>query len=68
MGQLDFVIHAIAFAPKEDLHGRVVDCSWEGFAHAMQVSCWSFIRMAKLAEPLMTDGGVMVTMCYYGAD
>ncbi len=67
-GRLDFVIHAIAFAPKEDLHGRVVDCSWEGFAQAMQVSCWSFIRMAKLAEPLMTDGGVMVTMSYYGAD
>ena len=67
-GRLDFVIHAIAFAPKEDLHGRVVDCSWEGFAQAMQVSCWSFIRMVKLAEPLMTGGGVLVTMSYYGAD
>ena len=67
-GRLDFVIHAIAFAPKDDLHGRVVDCSWEGFAQAMQVSCWSFIRMVKLAEPLMTEGGVLVTMSYYGAD
>jgi enoyl-[acyl-carrier protein] reductase I len=67
-GRLDFVIHAIAFAPKEDLHGRVVDCSWEGFSQATQVSCWSFIRMAKLAEPLMTDGGVLITMSYYGAD
>ncbi len=67
-GRLDFVIHAIAFAPKEDLHGRVVDCSSEGFAQAMQVSCWSFIRMVKLAEPLMTDGGVLITMSYYGAD
>jgi enoyl-[acyl-carrier protein] reductase I len=66
-GRLDFVIHAIAFAPKEDLHGRVVDCSWEGFAEAMQVSCWSFIRMVKLAEPLMRDGGVLCTMSYYGA-
>jgi enoyl-[acyl-carrier protein] reductase I len=67
-GKLDFLIHAIAFAPKEDLHGRVVDCSWEGFAMAMHVSCWSFIRMIKLAEPLMKDGGVAVTLSYYGAD
>jgi enoyl-[acyl-carrier protein] reductase I len=67
-GRLDFVIHSIAFAPREDLHGRVVDCSAEGFAQAMQVSCWSFLRMAKLAEPLMTAGGVLVTMSYYGAD
>ena len=67
-GRLDFVIHAIAFAPKDDLQGRVVDCSWEGFAQAMHVSCWSFIRMVKLAEPLMADGGVLCTMSYYGAD
>jgi enoyl-[acyl-carrier protein] reductase I len=67
-GRLDFVIHSIAFAPREDLHGRVVDCSAEGFAQAMRVSCWSFLRMAKLAEPLMTEGGVLVTMSYYGAD
>ena len=67
-GRLDFVIHSIAFAPRADLHGRVVDCSAEGFAQAMQVSCWSFLRMAKLAEPLMTQGGALVTMSYYGAD
>lgn len=67
-GQLDFVIHSIAFAPREDLHGRVVDCSADGFTQAMRVSCWSFLRMAKLAEPLMTQGGVLVTMSYYGAD
>ncbi len=67
-GRLDFVIHSIAFAPRDDLHGRVVDCSAEGFAQAMRVSCWSFLRMAKLAEPLMTEGGVLVTMSYYGAD
>jgi len=67
-GRLDFLIHSIAFAPRADLHGRVVDCSAEGFSQAMHVSCWSFLRMAKLAEPLMTDGGVLVTMSYYGAD
>ena len=49
-GGLDFLLHSIAFAPKEDLHGRVVDCSAEGFAVAMDVSCHSFIRMAKLAD------------------
>ena len=56
-GRLDFVIHSIAFAPREDLHGRVVDCSRDGFTQAMQVSCCSFIDMARLAEPLMTNGG-----------
>ena len=55
-GRLDFLLHSIAFAPKEDLHGRVVDCSQAGFALAMDVSCHSFIRMAKLAEPLMAAG------------
>jgi len=67
-GKLDFLIHSIAFAPRADLHGRVIDCSAEGFAQAMRVSCWSFLRMAKLAEPLMAPGGVLVTMSYYGAD
>ena len=52
---------------EEDLHGRVVDCSRTGFLTAMDVSCWSFIRMAHLAEPLMQDGGVMFTMTYYGS-
>lgn len=66
-GRLDFLLHAIAFAPKEDLHGRVVDCSREGFLLAMEVSCWSFMRMAKFAEPLMTDGGALFTMTYYGS-
>jgi len=67
-GRLDFIIHSIAFAPRDDLHGRVIDCSPEGFAQAMHVSCWSFLRMARLAEPLMSSGGVLVTMSYYGAD
>lgn len=67
-GGLDFVLHAIAFAPAEDLHGRVVDCSAEGFGMAMDVSCHSFLRMARLAEPLMTDGGCLLTVTFYGSE
>lgn len=67
-GKLDFLIHSIAFAPLQDLHGRVVDCSLDGFKLAMDVSCHSFIRMAKLAEPLMKDGGCLLNMSYHGAD
>ena len=67
-GKLDIVLHAIAFAPKEDLHGRVVDSSCSGFLEAMNVSCHSFIRMARLAEPLMPEGGSLFTMSYYGAE
>ena len=67
-GRLDFVIHSIAFAPRDDLHGRVIDCSLQGFQQAMQISCYSFIEMARLAEPLMTEGGAILTMSYYGAD
>lgn len=67
-GRLDFALHAIAFAPKEDLHGRLTDCSRDGFLQAMDVSCHSFIRMARLAEPLMRDGGALFTMSYYGAE
>jgi enoyl-[acyl-carrier protein] reductase I len=66
-GRLDFVLHSIAFAPMEDLHGRVTDCSLEGFQIAMDVSCHSFIRMARLAEPLMTKGGSLTTMTYIGS-
>ena len=66
-GRLDFVLHSIAFAPKEDLHGRVTDCSKEGFLQAMDVSCWSFLRMAHLAEPLMDRGGALFCMSYYGS-
>jgi len=66
-GRLDIVLHSIAFAPKGDLQGRVVDCSKEGFLLAMELSCWSFIGMAKLAEPLMKDGGTLFTMTYYGS-
>ncbi len=66
-GRLDFVLHSIAFAPKDDLQGRVVDCSKAGFLLAMEISCWSFVRMAKLAEPLMTNGGALFCMTYYGS-
>lgn len=67
-GRLDFVLHAIAYAPKEDLHCRITDCSQAGFAMAMDVSCHSFIRMAKLAEPLMTEGGCLLTVTFYGSE
>lgn len=67
-GSLDFVLHSIAYAPKEDLHARVVDCSQAGFSMAMDVSCHSFIRMARLAEPLMTDGGCLLTVTFYGSE
>jgi len=67
-GRLDNLIHSIAFAPKEDLQGGLLDCSAEGFAKAMDVSCHSFIRMARLAAPLMTDGGSMFAMSYFGAE
>ena len=67
-GRLDFALHSIAFAPRADLHGRVVDCSRAGFHQAMDVSCYSFLQMARLAEPLMTEGGTLFTMSYYGAE
>ena len=66
-GKLDILVHSIAFAPKEDLQGGLLDCSAEGFKVAMDISCHSFVRMAKLAAPLMKDGGSMFAMSYYGA-
>lgn len=67
-GRLDFVLHSIAFCPKDDLHGRVVDSSRTGFAEAMDVSVHSFIRMARLAEGLMDRGGCLLTVSYYGSE
>jgi enoyl-[acyl-carrier protein] reductase I len=67
-GRLDMLVHSIAFAPKQDLQGGLLDCSAEGFAVAMDVSCHSFVRMAKLAAPLMSDGGTMFAMTYRGAE
>ncbi len=66
-GELDFVVHSIAFSPKDTLGGRVVDVPREGFLTTMDISCWSFIRMAHLAEPLMKNGGTLFTMTYYGS-
>jgi len=65
-GRLDFALHSIGYARADDLQGRVIDCSADGFAHAMVVSVHSFIRMAKLAEPLMTGGGCLLAITYYG--
>lgn len=67
-GRLDFLVHSIAYCPREDLHGRVVDCSKEGFGLAMDVSVHSLIRLARQAEPLMTDGGTILTVSYHGAE
>ena len=67
-GRLDVLLHSIAFAPLEDLQTSVTNCSAEGFALAMDVSCHSFIRMAKLAAPLMSQGGSLLTVSFYGAD
>ncbi len=66
-GELDFLVHSIAFSPKDTLQGRVVDVPHEGFLKTMDISCWSFIRMAHLAEPLMKRGGSLFTMTYYGS-
>jgi len=66
-GRLDILVHSIAWAPKGDLEGGLIDCSADGFAKAMDISCHSFVRMAKLAAPLMVDGGSMFAMTYHGA-
>jgi enoyl-[acyl-carrier protein] reductase I len=66
-GRLDFLVHSIAFSPKDTLRGRVVDAPKDGFLTTMDISCWSFIRMAHLAEPLMKNGGALFTMTYYGS-
>ena len=66
-GHLDFLVHSIAFSPKSALHGRVVDVPRDGFLTTMEVSCWTFIRMGHLAEPLMKNGGTLFTMTYYGS-
>lgn len=67
-GRLDILVHSIAWAPKEDLQGGLLDCSAEGFAKAMDISCHSFVRMARLASPLMIDGGSIFAMSYLGAN
>ncbi len=67
-GQLDMLVHSIAWAPKDDLQGGLLNCSADGFARAMDISCHSFVRMARLAAPLMKNGGTMFAMSYYGAN
>ena len=70
-GTLDFILHSIAFAPKEDLHGRVTDCSRDGFLKAMDISCYSLIKVANMAEPLLQKGdtgGSILTVSYYGSE
>jgi len=66
-GRLDIVVHSIAWAPKDDLQGGLLACTAEGFAKAMDISCHSFVRMARLAAPLMDDGGALFAMSYHGA-
>jgi enoyl-[acyl-carrier protein] reductase I len=67
-GRLDIALHSIAFAPKEELQGGLLHCSAAGFGVAMDVSCHSFVRMARLAAPLMAEGGTLFAMSYYGAN
>lgn len=67
-GRLDFVLHAVGKARPEDLRGRLTDCSAGGFAEAMTVSVYSLIAIARLAEPLMTHGGSLITLSYLGAE
>ncbi len=66
-GRVDTCLHSVAYCPKEDLHGRVVDCSREGFGIATDISVHSFIRMVRRAEPLMPEGGTCMTVSFYGA-
>jgi enoyl-[acyl-carrier protein] reductase I len=67
-GSLDICLHSIAFCPRDDLHGRVVDCSRKGFVTAMDISVYSFIRMVRTAEHLMPQGGTCMTVSYYGSE
>ena len=67
-GRLDVLVHSIAWAPKDDLQGGLLNSSAAGFGRAMDVSCHSFLRMARLAAPLMHDGGALFAMSYYGAN
>jgi enoyl-[acyl-carrier protein] reductase I len=67
-GELDFVVHSIAFSTKDALGGRVTDVPRQGFQVTMDVSVWSFLRIAHLAEPLMKNGGSLFTMTFYGSE
>ena len=66
-GRLDFLVHSIAWAEREDLKGRTIDTSREGFLKAMEISAYSLLALTRRAEPLMNDGGSVVAMTYYGS-
>lgn len=66
-GKIDFIVHAIAFSDKDELRGRYADTSIENFTNTMNISCYSFVSMAKKAAPLMKDGGSMLTLTYLGS-
>lgn len=66
-GRLDVLVHSIAWAPKEDLQGGLLNCSAKGFGQAMDISCHSFVRLARHAAPLMKDGGTLFAMSFHGA-
>jgi enoyl-[acyl-carrier protein] reductase I len=67
-GRLDFLVHAIAYADKEELKGKYVDTSRDNFVKSLDISCYSFTALARRAVPLMTDGGSLLTLTYYGAE
>ena len=67
LGRLDFLVHSVAYADRADLSGRTVDTSRSGFLKAMEISAYSLLAVARRAEPLMTDGGSILTLSYYGA-
>ncbi len=67
-GAIDFLVHSIAYAPREELGGRFVETSREGFRIALDVSCYSLVALARRARPLMPNGGAMMAMTYYGAE
>ncbi len=67
-GKLDFLVHAIAYADKEELKGKYLNTSRENFLQSLDISCYSFTSIAQHAAPLMTEGGSLVTLTYYGAE
>jgi enoyl-[acyl-carrier protein] reductase I len=66
-GRLDFLVHSVAYAERADLQGRTVDTSREGFLKALEISAYSLIALSRAAEPLLTSGGSILTLTYYGA-
>jgi enoyl-[acyl-carrier protein] reductase I len=67
LGKLDFLVHSVAFADRQDLAGRTIDTSREGFLKAMEISVYSFLSLSRAVEPLMIDGGSILTLTYYGS-